>query len=361
MFIRERFYFTRLTSLVFFFLLFFHAGRLFPFNDLSKWIFDDEHCDKREFGFTPYRSDQFFWRRKNFFSARSWQDYICSVLPKKIDIGMVCIDGNEVLKELVFDIDLDDYDSIRNCCKNYEMCNDCLVFIQTSIYVLKYVLSRVFGLTKLMFVASGRRGVHCWVLDQNARTFDSTYRSAISEMLNMIDNPQKKYIRSGDGQLIFNPVFDDLLYTFSIPVFEKLLPNIQKTKLMNVVLKMCPTEKRDDLAILLNLYQNNIDMWNMVKSVLNTNHTHCLIDIVFAFIFPILDKNVTTQINHLIKIPFSPHPETHRISLPFDEERLASVEDLVMPTLFDLVKENEDGWNKKKFINAQRIFQEKVF
>ena len=35
---------------------------------------------------------------------------------------------------------------------------------------------------------------------------------------------------------------------------------------------------------------------------------------------PRIDVNVTSQINHLIKSPFSAHPDTGKISIPIDIE-----------------------------------------
>lgn len=72
-------------------------------------------------------------------------------------------------------------------------------------YVIPYVLlvymyicvyiSDDFGFQNILWVFSGRRGIHCWVSDYEARTLDSLGRAAIADYLCLImggDNQNKK-------------------------------------------------------------------------------------------------------------------------------------------------------------------------
>lgn len=43
-----------------------------------------------------------------------------------------------------------------------------------------------FGFEQIMWVYSGRRGVHCWVCDQSARQLDNDSRKAIVSFLDII-------------------------------------------------------------------------------------------------------------------------------------------------------------------------------
>ena len=40
-------------------------------------------------------------------------------------------------------------------------------------------------------------------------------------------------------------------------------------------------------------------------------------EIMLAFLYPRMDYNVSTMQNHLLKLPFSVHPSSNKISVPF--------------------------------------------
>lgn len=49
---------------------------------------------------------------------------------------------------------------------------------------IDYALEYSFGFKHLMWVFSGRRGIHCWISDRNARVLKNFKRKAIIEFLN---------------------------------------------------------------------------------------------------------------------------------------------------------------------------------
>ena len=57
----------------------------------------------------------------------------------------------EVQRELVFDIDISDYDDVRECCQGAKVCSRCWPLMEIAVRVLKRILNMDFGWTKLLF------------------------------------------------------------------------------------------------------------------------------------------------------------------------------------------------------------------
>ena len=57
----------------------------------------------------------------------------------------------EVQRELVFDIDISDYDDVRKCCQGAKVCSRCWPLMEIAVRVLKRILNMDFGWTKLLF------------------------------------------------------------------------------------------------------------------------------------------------------------------------------------------------------------------
>ena len=90
------------------------------------------------------------------------------------------------LRELVFDIDMTDYDSIRTCCSGADFCRRCWSFIAAAVRVLDRALRDQFGYRHLLWVYSGRRGIHLWISDREALELTDDQRKALVGWLTVI-------------------------------------------------------------------------------------------------------------------------------------------------------------------------------
>lgn len=127
-------------------------------------------------------------------------------LPKRFEIGPVYSTNprerkrfansragrfRPVQKELVFDVDLTDYDDVRTCCEGAKICERCWAWIRMAVKVLDAALREDFGFKHVLWVYSGRRGIHAWVCDKRARSLDDGRRKAIAGYLELLKGGDK--------------------------------------------------------------------------------------------------------------------------------------------------------------------------
>ncbi|GAV65780.1 DNA_primase_S domain-containing protein, partial [Cephalotus follicularis] len=360
-----------------------YYGKLFPHADIFKWMSygnDGKHpaCDKsyvgrREFSFTL--NDEIYLRFQCFNSASELESSIKEKCPFKIDIGPVysvepskrCAyaqSGDNVFipveRELVFDIDITDYDDVRYCCSGADICLDCWPLMTVAIKVIDTALRDDFGFDHILWVYSGRRGVHCWVCDGKARRLTNEQRAAIADYFRVYkgnENSQKKVSLPGPA-----------LHPFLARSYTDVLRNFFEAKLLSSqnifsteeryekILEMIPDESitselrgkwqenrrisKDDI---------NIVRWDQLKKILQSGRqkvqglSRCVEEIVFSFTYPRLDMEVSKHMNHLLKAPFCVHPKTGRVCVPIDPDECDEFDPTTVPTLSQLLEELNRG------------------
>jgi DNA primase small subunit len=115
----------------------------------------------REFSFT-LRDDQgseIYIRFQSFANRQLLKQEILKKCPEKIDLGAIYSAPpaqkaqmrpglfKPVSRELVFDIDMTDYDDIRTCCQGANVCNKCWKYMTVALKILNSALTGTFSIS----------------------------------------------------------------------------------------------------------------------------------------------------------------------------------------------------------------------
>ncbi|ESR52603.1 DNA primase [Citrus sinensis] len=384
-----------------------YYGRLFPHADIFKWMSygnDGRHpgCDKsyfgrREFSFTL--DNDIYLRFQSFNSESELENSIKEKCPSKIDIGPVySVDpakrhayaqgGDNVFapveRELIFDIDITDYDDVRYCCSGADVCLECWPLMTVAIKVIDTALRDDFGFDHILWVYSGRRGVHCWVCDGKARRLTNEQRGAIADYFRVYkgnENSNKKVSFPGPLHPFLVRSYTEVLREF---FEEKLLlsQNLFSTEeRYEKILSMIPDESvtselrgkwQENRRSSNSKEDINFFRWEQLKNTLQSGKQkvqglrRCVEEIVFAFTYPRLDMEVSKHRNHLLKAPFCVHPKTGRVCIPIDPKDCEEFDPTTVPTLSELLRELNTGdsrmdvdneWEKTSLGKSIRFFR----
>lgn len=363
-----------------------YYARLFPQNLFCRWLTcgsSPQPLSNRELSFTL--ADDVYLRYLTINNQKELQNLLQKKCPLKLDIGGVYNtkpsigrhDSVVLSRELVFDIDLTDYDEVRTCCQEAKVCEKCWKFMVIACEIIDKALKEDFGFQIILWVFSGRRGIHCWVSDYEARTLDSPGRGAIADYLCLIlgGDGQNKKVHLGNDNLhtsirrslnTIDKYFEVLLQDqefFSTPVGLKKL------------LKMIPEEGFRSQAekVLEKLNESSLERW---KAFINIYESYCrensnavrkmrylIEEIKIQYCYPRLDVNVTKGFNHLLKSPFSIHPKTGKVSVAFKPAMAKHMKLDEIPTIFTLLDDNspENAQHQASMRTAVKNFQEVVF
>lgn len=177
-----------------------------------------------------------------------------------------------VSRELVFDVDMDAAPAAVRaaCCGGApRACARCWRYIgAVAVGVLGDVLRTALGFRRLLFVFSGRRGVHCWVADERARRLDDAQRAAIVALL-------------------------------QLPLRRPTAPDTWPAAVRAAYVRHVAPAAAALVAECGGTADGAVSLW------------------------PVLDADVTRQRRHLLKAPFAVHPASRRVCVAVDPARAA--------------------------------------
>ncbi|THH30888.1 hypothetical protein EUX98_g3270 [Antrodiella citrinella] len=202
--------------------------RLYPFKSIFSWL-NHEHTPTklfthREFAFTL--PGDVYLRYNSFNTADELKKQVCNLNPTRFEIGPVYSarpkDKKTVrpaafsprLRELVFDIDMTDYDSVRTCCSEADICKRCWAFIAAAVHVLDEGIRDQYGYKHLLWVYSGRRGIHLWISDQEAMELTDEQRKALVGWMTVIQGGKEMH-KKVNGPI--DAALEDIVLQYTYP------------------------------------------------------------------------------------------------------------------------------------------------
>ncbi|OXB37025.1 DNA primase small subunit [Cryptococcus neoformans] len=347
--------------------------RLFPYRPLYLWLNQEQIPSKlfthREFAFTL--AGDVYLRYQSFNNVDEFKISIARHIPSRFEIGpqysarpkdrKTLASGalQPQRRELVFDIDMTDYDEIRTCCTDKTICRRCWGFIAAAVKVLDHSLRETFGFKHLLWVYSGRRGIHCWISDQSALDLTDDQRRALVTFLEVIkggkEQNKKVNVRGPIGDAALHPFLSEALDTLK-PLFSSLCIYDQDCfkgeKGWEALLSILPTD-RTVIGPLRAKWEKNPDSssdekWRELMSeiakhkkeeAIMTKFTKAIEDVVLQYTYPRIDAEVSKHRNHLLKSPFCVHPGTGRVCVPINPSLIDEFDPDTVPTVGQLLNE----------------------
>jgi DNA primase small subunit len=253
-------------------------------------------------------------------------------------------------KELVFDIDLTDYDDIRTCCKQTSICHKCWTYITFAIRTMDASLREDFGFEHILWVYSGRRGAHAWISDKKARQLDDVQRRAIATYLEVVKGKKGVELRRPLHPSVARSL-DLLKRTFKEEVLDAQEPWIDQAGAEKLLQRIPDAELREALSKKWSAAKNrpsalkwaDLDALAASGAASKGFNPSQLVsakqDLVLEYMYPRLDVEVSKHLNHLLKSPFCVHPKTGNVCVPIDAQDPESFDPFQVPTVAKLLDE----------------------
>lgn len=278
-------------------------------------------------------------------------------------------------KEIVFDIDLTDYDDIRTCCEKANICSKCWTFATMAIKVVDIALRDDFGFEHIIWIYSGRRGVHAWISDKDARELDDEKRKAITGYFEVL----KGGVQGGKRVNLKRPLHPHIVRSLDIlrPYFQQVLvdqdPFLSQAG-QDRLLQLLPDKALNEA--LSKKWASSPDRpstrkWADIDSLAETGvsktlNTKALLeakqDILLEYTYPRLDVEVGKKRIHLLKSPFVVHPGTGRVCVPItaggNMERADSFDPLSVPRVNELLREVDQFGDTEQGVKQANGFVE---
>jgi len=252
-----------------------------------------------------------------------------------------------------------------------------------------------FGFKHIVWIYSGRRGIHCWVCDQTARQLTNEARSAVVSYLSVHTTAATSNTAIGsEGKKTHKPTLSMPLHPMVSRAYNTLEPYFEKF-ICDGAAGQGVLETKDNCVRIINSIPNNdiktellgildaskekmsgAERWRQIKAYVTdpegggggngmqmeskkrkiiNNYDQLkvwTVELVLTYTYPRLDENVSKARNHLLKSPFCVHPKTGRVCIPIDPALADEFDPFSVPTLRVLC-EQVDEYDKKNPNNKE--------
>lgn len=337
----------------------------------------------------PNSNGKTYWKRYLSFSEEDeFRDFIQTDEPLRIEVGgfgciPACFWRGQVLSArrfeegrryvtsspLAIDVDVKDYNDIRTCqCKHNkqqtcsdcgsseitngvscscewknlgQICRNCWAFVTSAMLVLEHILRSFWNFSDYYFFFSGKKGIHCWILDPETEDFTEEERSNFALSFDPWEDSTRKKLADevADRNSGFAADFDSLIETIFVNLIigDGTLFFFPNPETWNSILDAFDMESMDvsifDRFTEKFIPTHKIDsctLWEKIKDFLNSNYDSHAAAVVkrrltYRYCFPRIDVEVTTRLIHAKKSIFSVHYETNRVSVPLLPHRLETI------------------------------------
>ncbi|MFX0014140.1 MAG: DNA primase catalytic subunit PriS [Promethearchaeota archaeon] len=285
--------------------------------DELKSVINFSKFSTREFGFATLGGK--FFRNISFENPQALIDFLVDRTPFHAYIGAVYNESPtretpiHTLEwfghELVFDIDLNEYDVVRQficeCQGADQVCIRCWQLVNLAVDIIDETLRLDFGMKEIKWVFSGRRGVHGWVNDNLGFLLNQEQRMSIIDYLSVIHG-EAETARIQDREKLKYDFRNRIEHT----VFKYFLKNVRRKDLINLGLG---STSATNIMKQLEHQEGNMDD-NLLRNInLRIAKINKYDEILRRWV-PRIDHKVTIDLRRLLRLPYSIHGKTGKVA-----------------------------------------------
>lgn len=212
-----------------------------------------------------------------------------------------------VERELILDIDMNDYADVRilcDCGKEKRCCDQCwqMYMNDTAIPILRYTLGHVCGFKHVRYAYSGRRGMHVIVSDERVMTWTVAQRQQFL----------RRVLRDCDEY-----VYENILW----PVFRRYFWDVPRTQLSEPLLQHMRTTLPDDTWSAFGGEPRVGAMMTYAQQKLGDSYKRWAFGVATYALAPRYDECFfNSDVTHVLKCPLTVHKATGHVCQMLDAE-----------------------------------------